>query len=363
MHRLPSLPKPPSSRHVCIRCLVRRQISPPLRRPSAFLASTRSVNPPSQTPEVSPRRNLSQLAGVDSVFSPPAWNSLMSPTPSSDNGLLPAFQPVNQDVLDKIFERWQPTRIEEGLISPTLDSSDPEGIQKYLIQGSSIPQNTVELLTVLDALIDQDDLPRAATVLASLKRVLDPSTPLSTLVYNKYMEGIVAATLQKNAGVGKAMDWFREMVDNGVKADRTTFALLSKAAFSLNSVMDGNRAARKVFGLWRSQGGDVGDLLCDIMFPQEEILRSLKVYSLDFMQLIPVKQNVNGRSGGLIPHCPRTRRENSPSNPDRSSRYPTFPSRYTRRSPNAIEITKSCIYAEIPRMSTQRRQVLRGENL
>ena len=62
-----------------------------------------------------------------------------------------------------------------------------------------------------------------------------------------------------------------------LKADRTTFALLSKAAFSLASVADGNRVARKFFGLWRSQGGEVGDLLCDLMFPQEEILRSLKV--------------------------------------------------------------------------------------
>ena len=206
----------------------------------------------------------------------------MPPTSSSETGLSP-FQPISQDALDKIFDRWQPVRVDQGVLSPTLDAGDPQGVQKYLIQGSSVPKTTVDLLTVLDALIDQNDLARAATVLASLRRVLEPSTPLSTLVHNKYLQGIVGASIEKSAGVGKAMDWYQEMIDNGVKADRTTFALLSKAAFMLASVTDGNRAARKIFGLWRSQGGDIGDLLCDLMFPQEEILRSLKVQLSEFI--------------------------------------------------------------------------------
>jgi hypothetical protein len=195
--------------------------------------------------------------------------------------MTPSFPGITHDVLDKMFERsplWQ-TREERRIISPTINSADPEGIQKYLLSGSPIPKNTVELLTVLDALIARDDLSRAATVVSSLKKHLDPSTPLSTLVYNKYMEGVVSSSIQKSGGVGKAMEWYQEMEKNGVKADRTTFALLSKAAFSLASVTDGNRAARRVFGLWRHQGGQVGDLLCDLMFPQEEILRSLKVHS------------------------------------------------------------------------------------
>jgi hypothetical protein len=194
----------------------------------------------------------------------------------------PSFPGITHDVLDKMFERsplWQ-TREELRIISPTINSADPEGIQKYLLSGSPIPKNTVELLTVLDALIARDDLSRAATVVSSLKRHLDPSMPLSTLVYNKYMEGVVSSSIQKSGGVGKALEWHKEMEMNGVKADRTTFALLSKAAFSLASVTDGNRAARRVFGLWRDQGGQIDDLLCDLMFPQEEILRSLKVHSM-----------------------------------------------------------------------------------
>jgi hypothetical protein len=192
--------------------------------------------------------------------------------------IAPSFPGITHDVLDKLFEKsplWQ-TRDDQRMISPMINSADPEGIQKYLLQGSAVPKNTVELLTVLDALIAQDDLARAATVVASLRRQIDPSTPLSTLVYNKYLEGVVSSTIQNSGGVGKAFEWYREMEKNGVKTDRTTFALLSKAAFSLTSVGDGNRASRKIFGLWRTQGGELGDLLCDLMFPQEEILRSLK---------------------------------------------------------------------------------------
>jgi hypothetical protein len=182
-----------------------------------------------------------------------------------------------------MFERsplWQ-KKEDQQLVSPVLNTGDPEGIQKYLLQGSPIPKNTVDLLTVLDALIAQDNLARAAMVVASLKRQLEPGTPLSTLVYNKYLEGVISSSIQKNAGIGRAMDWFQEMENNGVNGDRTTFALLSKAAFALTSVSDGNRAARKVFGLWRSQGGDIGDLLCDLMFPPEELLRSLKVLQFE----------------------------------------------------------------------------------
>ena len=200
---------------------------------------------------------------------------------------MPSFPGITHDVLDKMFERsplWQ-SMGERPLITPTINSADPDGVQKYLLQDSPVPKNTVELLTILDALIAKDDLSRAATVVGSLKRQLDPSTPLSTLVYNKYLEGVVSSSIQKNAGIGKAMEWFQEFGNNGVNADRTTFALLSKASFSLASVQDGNRAARKVFGLWRSQGGEVGDLLCDLMFPQEEISRSLKV-SFKMMELI-----------------------------------------------------------------------------
>jgi len=182
-----------------------------------------------------------------------------------------------------MFERsplWQ-KKEDQQLVSPVLNTGDPEGIQKYLLQGSPIPKNTVDLLTVLDALIAQDNLARAAMVVASLKRQLEPGTPLSTLVYNKYLEGVISSSIQKTAGIGRAMDWFQEMENNGVNGDRTTFALLSKAAFALTSVSDGNRAARKVFGLWRSQGGDIGDLLCDLMFPPEELLRSLKVLQFE----------------------------------------------------------------------------------
>ena len=140
------------------------------------------------------------------------------------------------------------------LITPTIDSADPDGIQKYLLQGSPIPKNTVELLTVLDALIAQDDLSRAATVVASLRRHLDPSTPLSTLVYNKYLEGVISSTIQNSAGVGKAMEWYQEMEQNGVKADRTTFALLSKAAFSLASVRRWKSCCSKVFWIMEKSG-------------------------------------------------------------------------------------------------------------
>ena len=279
MRRLPTSPHPPT-RYTCIHCIRRRHPSLPYRRQSAFLALPSTASSSSlKASDVLTKRNLSQFAGVEAGFAAPAWNALIPPTPSADTSLPPSLRGLNQDVLDKMFERtplWQTTE-HQRLISPTIDSGDPDGIQKYLIQGSSIPKNTVELLTVLDALVAQDDLARAATVVASLKRHLDPNTPLSTLVYNKYLEGVVSSTIQNSGGVGRAMEWFQEMMDNGVKADRTTFALLSKAALSLTSVTDGNRAARKVFGIWRSQGGDVGDLLCDLAFPQEEILRSLKV--------------------------------------------------------------------------------------
>ena len=259
----------------CSRCIRKRQLTP-FRRLSAFLASNRSQPPPT---DVYTKRNLSQLAGSVDLYSGSQWNTLMHSQPPTGS-ITPAFPGITHDVLDKMFERsplWQTREEQQRLITPTINSDDPDGIQKYLLQGSPIPKNTVELLTVLDALIAQDDLSRAATVVASLRRHLDPSTPLSTLVYNKYLEGVISSTMQNSAGVGKAIEWYQEMEQNGVKADRTTFALLLKAAFSLASVGDGNRAARKFFGLWRSQGGEVGDLLCDLMFPQEEILRSLKV--------------------------------------------------------------------------------------
>ena len=277
MRRLPPSPSLPSPQGVhCSRCIRKHQVTP-FRRQSAFLATNRSQP---QATDVYTKRNLSQLAGPIDLYSASHWNTLMHSQPPTGS-ITPAFPGITHDVLDKMFERsplWQTREEQQRLITPTINSADPDGIQKYLLQGSPIPKNTVELLTVLDALIAQDDLSRAATVVASLRRHLDPSTPLSTLVYNKYLEGVViSSTIQNNAGVGKAIEWYQEMERNGVKADRTTFALLSKAAFSLASVSDGNRAARKFFGLWRSQGGEVGDLLCDLMFPQEEILRSLKV--------------------------------------------------------------------------------------
>jgi hypothetical protein len=275
MHRLPSAPSPSSS--LCARCIRRRPAVPRLHRQSAFLPQHRSQ--PSSTPtELSSKRNLSQLASPVNSYPGAGWNTLLHSNPPTES-ISPSFPGITHDVLDKMFERsplWQ-TSQERQLISPTINTADPEGVQKYLLQGSPVPKNTVELLTVLDALIAQDDLGRAAMVVASLKKQLDPGTPLSTLVYNKYLEGVISSSIQNSAGIGKAMDWFHDMANDGVKADRTTYALLSKAALSLGSVQDGNRAARKVFGLWRNQGGEIGDLLCDLMFPQEEISRSLKV--------------------------------------------------------------------------------------
>jgi len=163
------------------------------------------------------------------------------------------------------------------LIRPSITSGDPEGVHKYLLKESSVPQNIIDCLNVLDALVAQDNLVRAANVVASLRRQLDPSSPLSTQVYNKYLEGLVGTSIEQKAGMGRAMEWYREMETNGVKADRTTFALLSKGALSLDSMTDANRSARKIFGIWRNQGGDMGDLLCDGMFPAEEVQRSLKV--------------------------------------------------------------------------------------
>jgi hypothetical protein len=278
MHRLPPSSLPSSQSVYCTRCIRRLLLTVPPRRQSAFLTSSRSQ--PSN--DVYTKRNLSQLAGPADVYSSQGWNALMHSQPPTGT-ITPSFPGISHDVLDKLFEHsplWR-TREEQIIYSPMLNSSDPEGIQKYLRQGSAIPKSTVDLLTILDALIAQDDLVRAATIVVSLRRQIDPTTPLSTLVYNKYLEGVVSSSIQNSGGVGKAIEWYKEMEANGVKADRTTFALLAKAAFSLASVCDGNRAARKFFGLWRSQGGEVGDLLCDLMFPQEEILRSLKVLYLE----------------------------------------------------------------------------------
>lgn len=287
---------------LCTRCVRRhRHAEPelPLRRQSAFLASNRPQQPPSST-EVTTKRNLSQLAGPVDYYAGPNFNALMHSQPPSGT-FTPAFPGITSDVLDKLFERsplWQ-KKDDQRLISPVINTGDPEGIQKYLLQGSPIPKNTVDLLTVLDALIAQDNLARAASVVASLKRQLEPGTPLSTLVYNKYLEGVVSSTIQKNAGVSRAMEWFDEMESNGVNADRTTFALLAKAAFSLKSASDGNRAAKRVFGLWKERGGDVGDLLCDLMFPAEEILRSLKVFPFDCMYSLKLsKMSLDDVSGG-----------------------------------------------------------------
>jgi len=277
MRRLPSAPSTSST--LCNRCIRRHPAAPRLNRQSTFLAQHRSQSP-SSAQDVSNRRNLSQLAGSIDGYSTSNWNALMHSNPPSET-MSPSFPGITHEVLDKLFERsplWQPIE-ERAIISPTINSDDPDGVQKYLLQGSPIPKNTVELLTVLDALIAKDDLGRAVMVVASLKKQLDPGTPLSTLVYNKYLEGVISSSIQKSAGIGKAMEWFQEMGKAGVKPDRTTFALLSKSAFSLGSVQDANRAARKVFGLWREQGGEMGDLLCDLMFPQEEIVRSLKVSS------------------------------------------------------------------------------------
>jgi hypothetical protein len=306
MRRIPPSQSISSSPFLCTRCLQSRRQPTLLRRGSAFLTSTRSP-PSTPTTDSSSKRNLSQLAGsVPDVFTTPNWNTLLHTQPPS-GAITPSFPGISSDILDKMFESsplWQSTE-ERKLISPSINTQDPEDIQKYLLRGSPIPKNTVDLLTVLDALIAKDDMARAVTVVASLKRQLDPGAPLSTLVYNKYLEGVICSSMQKNGGIGRAMEWYQEMNENGVKADRTTFALLSKAAFSLTSVSDANRAARKVFGLWRKQGGEVGDLLCDLMFPQEEIVRSLKVFH-SLTILIIVEQNNFGRYIGGISSSIRT---------------------------------------------------------
>ena len=265
MRRLPTSSLQSSVGIHCSRCIRHRQYSDAFRL--------------SQSPsyDVSKKRNLSQLSGSTDTCRGP-FNALLHSHPPTES-ITSAIPGITHDVLDKMFERsplWQ-SPSDQRFIIPSLNSDDPEGVQKYLRQRSSVPKNTVELLTVLDALIAQDDLARAATVVASLRRQLDPNTPLSTLVYNKYLEGVISSSILKSGGIGRAMEWYQEMVKDGVKADRTTFALLAKVAFALASVSDGNRAARKIFGLWRSQGGEVGDLLCDLVFPQEEIIRSLKV--------------------------------------------------------------------------------------
>src|SRR5579859_2830699 len=256
-----------------------------------------------------------------------------------------SFSGITHDVLDKMFERsplWQ-SRDERRLITPTI-TTDAEGIQKYLLQGSPVPKNTVELLTVLDALIARDDLSRAAMIVASLKRQLEPSTPLSTLVYNKYLEGVVMSSIEKSGGVGNAMEWYQEMTNNGVKPDRTTFALLAKAAYSLASVQDGNRAARRVFGLWRNEGGEIGDLLCDLMFPQEEILRSLKV-PIPRNCIDIVKQNVAGRYFRWTQNSIRDRHSNNNPNSTSPRRNPTLPRReYPRPPPNPSKITQPLLH-------------------
>jgi hypothetical protein len=286
MRRISSAPLR-SSPMQCVRCLRRQRLAvrqrPLQRRESAFLACStppRERSPPPPAPsDVTAKRNLSQAALAIDYYSGPGLNELMHwQQPASPTA--PDIPGITHDVLDKVFERsplWHPH--EQPLLAPVMNTGDPHGIQKYLLKGSPIPKNTVELLTVLDVLIAREDLARAAMIVSSLKRQLDPGTPLSTLVYNKYLEGIISSSIKNSAGFDRADRWFKEMEGDGVSSDRTTFALLSKAAFSLSSIPDGNRAAKKYFQLWKGKGGEIGDLLCDLMFPQEEVLRSLTVWS------------------------------------------------------------------------------------
>jgi len=267
----------------CVRCLRRQRLAvlqhqQPFhqRRQSAFLAGSNQQHRERSAPSASDvvaKRSLSQAAAAIDVSSGPSliWQQSASPT-------TPSIPGISHDVLDKLFERsalYHPG--EHPLLTPTMNVGDSHGIQKYLLKRSPVPQKTVELLTVLNFLISQDDLARAAMIVSSLRRQIDPNTPLSTVVYNKYLEGIISSTIHNAAGFDKADRWFSDMVRDGVKPDRTTFALMLKAAFLLSSMPDGNRAARKYFQLWKEAGGEVADLLCDFQFPQEEILRSLTV--------------------------------------------------------------------------------------
>jgi hypothetical protein len=264
-HLSSTIPSRTSKSLICVQCALRRRIAFP-RRQSAFLAIQRTG-----------KRNLSAMAGtnIDSLSTPTWLSSSGSVVPLPRQGS--PINDITQDLLDRLYTPFPLERPSPGLIAPQINTSDPEGIQQFLIQGTSLPKNTVELLTLLDALVAQEDLVRAAKVVVSLNRQLNMATPLATLVYNKYLQGVVSTILAKNAGLGKAMDWYEQMVQVGVTPDRTTFALLAQAAYSLVSVTDGNRAAKKVFQLWLGQGGDMGELLSDILFPQKEIVRSLKV--------------------------------------------------------------------------------------
>ena len=285
MRRL-SRPLLSSSPVQCVRCLRRQrlallqqqgqQLPVQQRRLSAFLAGNNQQHRERSVPSASDfaaKRSLSQASAAIDIFSGPSliWQQSASPT-------TPSIPGISHDVLDKLFERsplYHPG--EHPLLTPTMHAGDSHGIQKYLLKQSPVPQKTVELLTVLNFLIGQEDLGRAAMIVSSLRRQVDPNTPLSTVVYNKYLEGIISSTVQNAAGFDKADRWFSDMVRDGVNPDRTTFALMLKAAFSLSSMADGNRAARKYFQLWKEAGGEVADLLCDFQFPQEEILRSLTV--------------------------------------------------------------------------------------
>jgi len=270
----------------CVRCLRRQRLAllqqqehqHPFhqRRQSAFLAGSNKQHRERSAvsaSDVAAKRGLSQAAAAIDVSSGPSliWQQSTSPN-------TPSIPGISHDVLDKLFERsplYHPG--EHPLLTPTMNIGDSHGIQKYLLKRSPVPQKTVELLTVLNFLISRDDLARAAMIVSSLRRQVDPNTPLSTVVYNKYLEGIISSTIHHAAGFDKADQWFSDMVRDGVKPDRTTFALMLKAAFSLSSIPDGNRAARKYFQLWNEAGGELADLLCDFQFPQEEILRSLTV--------------------------------------------------------------------------------------
>lgn len=370
MRRLPpSSPLFPSPIVVCIRCM--RRFKPILnpRHQSTFLTSGRSQQQSPSPNDVSAKRSLSQLAGAIDFSSGPNWNALMHSHPPIEN-LTPTFAGISHDVLDKLFEQsplWR-SHGDKRFITPTISVGDPDGIQKSLLQCSPIPKNTVELLTVLDALIAKDDLGRAAMVVASLKRHLDPSAPLSTLVYNKYLEGVVSSSIEKNAGIGKAMEWYQEMERGGVKADRTTFALLSKAAFSLSSITEGNRAARKIFWLWKSKGGVIADLLCDLMFPQEEVLRSLRVSSGSSIETNPQlnKLSMDDMVGGyrevleiIVNSVQQTQTLLTDNQPSRDV-IPAIRQTMVRPFRSlliVVQVAQSSVYAKILRVSLYRRQI------
>jgi hypothetical protein len=210
------------------------------------------------------------------------WQQPAVPTP-------PPIPGIAHDVLDELFPRsslWRP--LDQPLLAPTMNSADPHGIHKYLVD-SPVPKSTVELLTMLNLLIGKEDLARAAMIVSTLKRQVDAKTPLATVVHNKYLEGIISCAIHNSAGIDQAERWFDEMESDRVKHDRTTFALMLRAAFSLSSMSSGNRAAKRYFQLWKKRGGDIGDLLCDFQYPQEEILRSLTVLSTRSLKLMTVE--------------------------------------------------------------------------